>query len=36
MQFIGTDQYIATPELTLAVNAAVTLQKPLLIKGASR
>lgn len=33
MQFIGTDQYITTPELTLAVNAAVTLQKPLLIKG---
>ena len=33
MQFIGTEQYITTPELTLAVNAAVTLQKPLLIKG---
>ncbi|WP_022955670.1 AAA family ATPase [Perlucidibaca piscinae] len=33
MSFIGTDHYIATPELTLAVNAAITLQKPLLIKG---
>jgi len=33
MAFIGTDRYITTPELSLAVNAAVTLQKPLLIKG---
>jgi MoxR-like ATPase len=33
MQFEGTDAYIATPELKLAVNAAVRLQKPLLIKG---
>jgi len=33
MAFIGTENYIATPELSLAVNAAITLQKPLLIKG---
>ena len=33
MQFTGTEQYVATTELQLAVNAAITLQKPLLIKG---
>lgn len=33
MKFKGTDQYIATEELALAVNASVTLQRPLLIKG---
>ncbi|MEK8025747.1 MAG: hypothetical protein RLY78_3760 [Pseudomonadota bacterium] len=33
MRFAGTDQYIATPELQLAVNAALTLQRPLLVKG---
>ena len=32
-KFQGTDQYIATDELRVAVNAAITLQKPLLIKG---
>lgn len=32
-QFTGTDQYIATDNLRLAVNAARALQKPLLIKG---
>ncbi len=31
--FKGTDRYIATGELMAAVNAAVTLQRPLLIKG---
>ncbi|KAB7728089.1 AAA family ATPase [Rudanella paleaurantiibacter] len=31
--FTGTDSYIATRELSTAVNAAVLLQKPLLIKG---
>ncbi|MEB3752944.1 MoxR family ATPase [Acinetobacter sp. MD2(2019)] len=31
--FEGTTQYIATDGLKLAVNAAITLQKPLLIKG---
>ena len=33
MGFTGTEKYIATDDLRLAVNAAVTLQKPLLIKG---
>jgi MoxR-like ATPase len=33
MQFTGTDQYVATHELQMAVNAAIALQKPLLIKG---
>ncbi|MFL6652570.1 MAG: AAA family ATPase, partial [Sulfurifustaceae bacterium] len=32
-RFTGTDSYIATDDLTLAVNAAVTLQRPLLVKG---
>lgn len=32
-KFQGTDEYIATDNLRLAVNAARTLQKPLLIKG---
>ena len=33
MNFTGTDDYVATNELQLAVNAAIQLQKPLLIKG---
>ena len=33
MNFTGTDDYVATDELQLAVNAAMQLQKPLLIKG---
>src|SRR5512141_2205228 len=33
MRFHGSDNYISTDDLTLAVNAAVTLQRPLLIKG---
>src|SRR5437899_11948548 len=33
MRFEGTDTYIATPDLMLAVNAAITLERPLLIKG---
>ncbi|MCC7200209.1 MAG: MoxR family ATPase, partial [Gammaproteobacteria bacterium] len=32
-RFAGTDRYVATRELELAVNAAVTLGRPLLIKG---
>jgi MoxR-like ATPase len=32
-RFNGTDQYVATDDLTLAVNAAITLARPLLIKG---
>lgn len=33
MSFQSNSRYIVTPELALAVNAAITLQKPLLIKG---
>ena len=33
MSFKGTDRYVATEDLQMAVNAAVTLQRPLLIKG---
>src|SRR5438045_7029805 len=33
MKFQGTDTYVADDELKLAVNAAVTLERPLLIKG---
>ena len=33
MKFTGTDNYVATDDLSMAVNAAVTLQRPLLIKG---
>lgn len=33
MRFEGTDQYVATADLQMAVNAAITLQRPLLIKG---
>ena len=32
-KFTGTRSYIATDDLTMAVNAAVTLQRPILIKG---
>ena len=33
MAFGSTDSYIATDDLTVAVNAAVTLERPLLVKG---
>ena len=33
MPFEGTDTYIATDDLKVSVNAAITLQRPLLIKG---
>jgi MoxR-like ATPase len=33
MKFEGTERYVATDDLRMAVNAAVTLQRPLLIKG---
>ena len=33
MRFEGTDTYVATDDLMMAVNAAVTLQRPLLVKG---
>lgn len=32
-KFEGTDAYVATEDLTLAVNAAVALERPLLVKG---
>ncbi|RYH10408.1 MoxR family ATPase [Tropicimonas sp. IMCC6043] len=33
MKFSGTDSYVATDDLKVAVNAAVTLERPLLVKG---
>ena len=33
MKFQGTAEYVATEDLTIAVNAAVTLERPLLVKG---
>lgn len=33
MKFAGTSSYVATDDLKLAVNAAVTLERPLLVKG---
>ncbi len=33
MKFQGTENYVATQDLMLAVNAAITLQRPLLVKG---
>ncbi|MBN9527419.1 MAG: MoxR family ATPase [Alphaproteobacteria bacterium] len=33
MKFQGTDSYVATADLKVAVNAAITLQRPLLVKG---
>jgi len=33
MRFTGTDSYVATDDLKVAVNAAVTLRRPLLVKG---
>jgi MoxR-like ATPase len=32
-KFKGTSSYIATDDLTMAVNAAVTLERPILVKG---
>jgi MoxR-like ATPase len=32
-RFAGTDSYVATEDLTMAVNAAITLERPLLVKG---
>src|ERR1700760_2801660 len=32
-RFEGTDRYVATDDLRIAVNAAIALQRPLLIKG---
>ncbi|HET7525233.1 MAG TPA: MoxR family ATPase, partial [Burkholderiaceae bacterium] len=33
MKFNGSDTYVATQDLMLAVNAAITLKRPLLVKG---
>jgi len=33
LRFKGTESYVATDDLMMAVNAAVTLQRPLLVKG---
>jgi len=33
MRFSGSAAYVSTDDLTLAVNAAITLQRPLLVKG---
>ena len=33
MKFQGTAEYVATEDLKIAVNAAVTLERPLLVKG---
>ena len=33
MEFLGTKKYISTTELNIAVNAAISLEKPLLVKG---
>jgi MoxR-like ATPase len=33
MRFEGTETYVATPDLLAAVNAALTLERPLLVKG---
>ena len=33
MQFKGTKNYIATEDLSMAVNASIALERPLLIKG---
>jgi MoxR-like ATPase len=33
MKFLGSENYVATDDLRLAVNAAITLKRPLLVKG---
>ena len=33
MKFSGTDTYVATEDLMVAVNAAIRLERPLLVKG---
>ena len=33
MRFEGTSNYVATDDLQVAVNAAIVLERPLLIKG---
>ena len=33
MRFEGTETYVATDDLMVAVNAAINLERPLLVKG---
>ena len=33
MKFEGTSSYIATEDLKVAVNAAITLERPIIVKG---
>ena len=33
MQFKGSKEYVSTDDLSIAVNAAINLEKPLLVKG---
>lgn len=33
MKFEGTKDYVITEDLQVAVNAAITLERPLLVKG---
>ena len=33
MEFSGTDNYVSTLDLTVAVNASINLERPLLVKG---
>ena len=33
MRFEGTDSYVATQDLMMAVSVAITLERPLMIKG---
>ena len=33
MRFEGSSEYVSTEDLTLAVNAAIALERPLLVKG---
>ena len=33
MKFEGTENYIATRDLNLAVNASISLERPIIIKG---
>ena len=36
MKFTGTDSYVASDDLRVAVNAAIALQRPLLHQGRAR
>jgi len=33
MKFAGTKNYVSTDDLTVAVNAAIALERPLIVKG---